>query len=537
MSQFQYDVLVVGSGIAGLTFALKMAAAGRKVCILTKKDRAESNTNYAQGGIAAVTSSTDDFELHVQDTLNAGDGMCDESVVRTIVGDAPERIQELIRTGVEFSQLDDGRVSLHREGGHSKRRILHVQDITGKAIEEALLHAIENSPNITMLEHMLAVDLITSRKLALSGYRVPDTLNRIVGLYAYDVKEHRVHTYVAPVVMLSTGGVGQVYLYSTNPSIATGDGIAMAYRAGAEIRNMEFIQFHPTALFTHTEERFLVSEAVRGEGAILRNLDGEAFMVRYDERKDLAPRDIVARAIDSEMKKSGSPHVWLDITHRSEEELRHKFPSIFAACEKHGINMAQHYIPVVPAMHYLCGGVATNMNAETDIAGLYACGEVACTGLHGANRLASNSLLEAVVMAHRGSEAVNRYLETAPAAMDDLPPWVEGDIADSDERVVLTHNWSELKHAMWDYVGIVRTTKRLRRAQRRIKQLKTEIHEYYWNFKVEPALLELRNLIEVADMVISCAMQRQESRGLHFTLDYPRKAPTPVPTVVRRKMG
>ncbi|KAF0095219.1 MAG: L-aspartate oxidase [Puniceicoccaceae bacterium 5H] len=537
MSQAQYDVLVIGSGIAGLSFALKMAATGRKVCILTKKNRAESNTNYAQGGIAAVTSQTDDFELHVRDTLNAGDGMCDEDVVRRIVSDAPERIQELIQAGVAFSQLDDGRVSLHREGGHSKRRILHVQDITGKAIEQALLHAVEIQPNITLQEHMLAVDLITSRKLALSGYRVADTVNRVVGLYAYDVQQHRMDTFVAPVVMLSTGGVGQVYLYSTNPSIATGDGLAMAYRAGAEIRNMEFIQFHPTALFTHGEDRFLISEAVRGEGAILRNLDGEAFMERYDERKDLAPRDIVARAIDSEMKKSGAPHVWLDITNKPEAELREKFPSIFAACETNGINIAHDYIPVVPAMHYLCGGVATNMNAETDIPGLYACGEVSCTGLHGANRLASNSLLEAVVMAHRGAEAVDAYLQTAPEAMQDLPPWVEGDITNSDERVVLTHNWSELKHTMWDYVGIVRTSKRLRRAQRRVKQLKTEIHEYYWNFKVEPALLELRNLIEVADMIISCAMQRQESRGLHYTLDYPRKAPVAVPTVIRRKMG
>ncbi len=534
--QHSYDVLVVGSGIAGLSFALKVARKGYQVAILTKKHRAESNTNYAQGGIAAVTSQTDDVELHVRDTLDAGDGMCDEQVVRTIVSEAPMRIQELIDLGVEFSHLQDGRVSLHREGGHSKRRILHVKDITGKAIEDALLAAIEASPTIAMFEHTLAIDLITTRKIALAGYAVDSPDDRVVGLYALNPESRMVDVFEAPVVMLATGGVGQIYLYSTNPRIATGDGLAMAYRAGAEIHNLECIQFHPTALYSPDGERFLISEAVRGEGAILRNLDGDAFMPEYDDRKELAPRDIVARAIDSEMKKSGTPHVWLDITHRSEADLRERFPTIFDACIAKGINMSESYIPVVPAMHYLCGGVKTDLNASTDIPGLFACGEVACTGLHGANRLASNSLLEAVVLAHRSAEAVERLLRQHPRHFENLPEWVDGNLQDSDERVVISHNWEELKRAMWDYVGIVRTTKRLRRAQKRFKHLKREIEEYYWNFKVEPALLELRNLVEIADLVVLCALQRQESRGLHYTLDFPDKLPSPVDTVVRRKM-
>jgi L-aspartate oxidase len=532
-----FDVLVVGSGIAGLSFALKVAAAGHRVAILTKKHRAESNTNYAQGGIAAVTSSKDDFELHVRDTLTAGDGLCDEEVVRTIVGEGPARIQELIELGVAFSHLEDGRVSLHREGGHSQRRILHVKDVTGKAIEEALLAAIEQSPQITLLEHCLAIDLLTTRKLALGGFPVDGPLNRIAGLYAINPETHAVEVFEAPVVMLATGGVGQVYLYTTNPMIATGDGIAMAYRAGAEIRNLECIQFHPTALYSPEGDRFLISEAVRGEGALLRNLEGELFMERYDERRELAPRDIVARAIDNEMKKSGAPHVWLDITHRPEAELRELFPTIFAACARKGLNMARDRIPVVPAMHYLCGGVRTTLDAATDLPGLFACGEVACTGLHGANRLASNSLLEAVVLAHRGAEAVRAYLAGNPARHGELPPWVDGDLQEADERVVISHNWDELKRAMWDYVGIVRTTKRLRRAQTRIKHLKREIEEYYWNFKVEPSLLELRNLVEVADLIVLSALQRQESRGLHYTLDHPHKLPSPVHTMVRRKLG
>lgn len=525
-----FDVLIVGSGIAGLSFACKVAAHGHRVCILTKKERAESNTNYAQGGIAAVTSQTDDFELHVQDTLNAGDGLCDEEVVRSIIREAPERIQELIDLGVPFSHLEDGRVSLHKEGGHSKRRILHVKDLTGKAIETALLHAVESQERITLYEHVHAVDLITTRKLALGGHAVGNHPNRIVGLYGFDTKLGEVRTFSAPVVMLCTGGVGQVYLYTTNPPIATGDGIAMAFRAGAEIRNMECIQFHPTALFIGADDRFLVSEAVRGEGAILRNIEGEAFMERYDPRKDLAPRDIVARAIDSEMKKSGARHVWLDITHKSPAFIQERFPHIYAHCLDRGIDMSKDLLPVVPAMHYLCGGVHTNLKAEAGIPGLYACGEVACTGLHGANRLASNSLLEAVVMAHRGGLAVDEFLRSQAFPEIPLPEWVDGNLQDSDEGVILSHNWDELKRTLWDYVGIVRSTKRLNRAKTRIQNLKREIHEYYWNFKVEPRLLELRNLVDVAEMIIMCALERKESRGLHFTLDHPHQLPTAVDT-------
>lgn len=527
-----YDVLVVGSGIAGLSFARKVADLGHSVCILTKKERAESNTNYAQGGIAAVTSRTDDFELHVRDTLTAGDGLCNEAAVRTIVEEGPEQIQELARLGVDFSQLEDGRVSLHKEGGHSKRRILHVKDLTGKAIEEALLHAVETHPRITLLEHVHGIDLITNHKLARDADTHDETI--IHGLYGYDTRSRKVLTFGAPVVMLCTGGIGQVYLYSTNPGIATGDGIAMAFRAGAEVRNMEFIQFHPTALYTPTEDRFLISEAVRGEGAILRNLKGEAFMERYDPRKELAPRDVVARAIDSEMKISGSRHVWLDISHESEEQLRKRFPHIFEHCLSLGIDISRDPIPVVPAMHYLCGGIATNLDAETGLSGLFACGEVACTGLHGANRLASNSLLEAVVMAHRGASKVHQYLSGNPRRVPELPDWLDGDLHDSDERVILSHNLDELKRTLWDYVGIVRTTKRLERARARVRNLRQEIHDYYWNFKIESSLLELRNLVEVSQLIIECALQRKESRGLHYTLDYPDKVAGIRDSIIRR---
>lgn len=517
-----YDVIVVGSGIAGLSFALKVAEAGSRVAIITKKNSAESNTNYAQGGIAAVTSATDDVEMHVADTLDAGDGLCDEAAVRKILRDGPSSIEELIRRGVAFSQLEDGRVSLGKEGGHSKRRILHVQDVTGKAIEQALLHAISDSPRIDTLEHHFAVELITQSKLE-AARRRRGKPNRVLGLYVLNTETETVETFSAPVVLLATGGIGQVYQYTTNPPIATGDGIAMAFRAGVEVRNMEFIQFHPTAFFSPDGDRFLISEAVRGEGAILRNLEGEAFMQRYDRRKDLAPRDIVARAIDSEMKQSGARHVWLDTRDIGLRELHERFPNIYAHCERRGISPEKDMIPVVPAAHYLCGGVKTNLDSETSLPGLYACGEVACTGLHGANRLASNSLLEAVVMANRGAASVAAYLAAGEHARIALPDWKDGDVRDSDERVVLSHNWDELRRTLWDYVGIVRTTKRLKRASTRIQTLEREINEYYWNFKVDESLLELRNMILVARLIIECALQRKESRGLHYTLDYPDK--------------
>ena len=533
MSQ-SYDVIVIGSGIAGLSFALKVAEAGQRVAIITKKNSAESNTNYAQGGIAAVTSQTDDVEMHVADTLDAGDGLCDEAAVREILKDGASSIEELARRGVAFTQLEDGSVSLGKEGGHSKRRILHVKDVTGKAIENALLHGIATSPNIDTYEQHFAVELITAAKLGKQqGRTMPPGADRVLGLYALDTKTEQVETFESNVVMLATGGIGQVYQYTTNPFIATGDGIAMAYRAGVEVRNMEFIQFHPTAFYSRDSDRFLISEAVRGEGAILRNLKGEAFMERYDQRKDLAPRDIVARAIDSEMKQAGARHVWLDTRHISSEKLHNHFPNIYEHCAKQGIALEKDMIPVVPAAHYLCGGVKTNLSGETSLPGLYACGEVACTGLHGANRLASNSLLEAVVMATRGATAVGDYLSEATPAALLLPDWVDGDVRDSDERVVLLHNWDEVKRTMWDYVGIVRTTKRLERARTRVRNLDREINDYYWNFKVDENLLELRNMILVAALVVDCALQRKESRGLQYNLDYPEKGEALVDSKVR----
>jgi L-aspartate oxidase len=517
----RFDVLVVGSGIAGLSFALKVARQGRSVAILTKKNKADSNTNWAQGGIAVVTAQTDAFAKHVKDTLVAGDGLCTEKVVREIVREGPARVQELVDLGLTFSRDKSGAYDLGREGGHSERRILHVKDMTGKAIEDALLQAIANEPLVALFEHFFAIDVITRRR---PGGRRRVGPDRVEGLYALDVRDGRVVTFAAPVVMLASGGAGQVYLYSTNPDIATGDGIAMAYRAGVEVRNLEFIQFHPTTLYSPDNARFLISEAVRGEGAILRNLAGEAFMPAYHPQADLAPRDIVARAIDSEMKKSGAPHVWLDITHRTPAFLRNRFPQIDRICRQHGLNLAKDLIPVVPAAHYTCGGVATTLAAETSLPGLYACGEVACTGLHGANRLASNSLLEAVVMAHRGAASVQRYLEGLPAKRPSpLPEWVDLGGHDSDERVVVSHNWNELRHTMWDYVGIMRTTKRLERARSRIATLAREIHDYYWNFSVDPQLLELRNLTQVAELIVTCALQRRESRGLHAIADHPRR--------------
>ena len=534
-----YDVLVIGSGIAGLSFALKVAQQGRSVAILTKKNKADSNTNWAQGGIAVVTAETDDFAKHVADTLVAGDGLCDRKVVKQIITDGPARVRELIDLGLKFSRDDEGGYDLGREGGHSERRILHVKDMTGKAIESALIKAIAREPRIALFEHFFAIDVITAGKLARRQRKaLPADADRVVGVYALDVRDRRVVTFQAPVVMLSSGGAGQVYLYTTNPEIATGDGIAMAYRAGVEVRNMEFIQFHPTALYSLSGKRFLISEAVRGEGAILRNAEGEAFMPRYHPQADLAPRDIVARAIDAEMKRTGSPHVWLDITHRNSAFLRSRFPLIHKFCSDEGIDISKDKIPVVPAAHYTCGGVATTLAAETTLPGLYACGEVACTGLHGANRLASNSLLEAVVMAHRGAASVAAYLgrirkAAAPAAA--IPEWRDFGGGDLDERVVITHNWEELRRTMWDYVSIMRTTKRLERARTRIANLSREIQEYYANFSVDSRLLELRNMIQVAELIVACALQRHESRGLHAVAEFPAKLPRAADTSVRRK--
>ena len=518
----QFDFLVLGSGIAGLSYGLKIAPFGR-VAIITKKDRAESNTNYAQGDIAAVTSKEDSVQLHLRDTLEAGAGLCKETTVRTIVEEGPARIAELIELGMHFTEREIPRshgareLDLGKEGGHSKRRILHAKDITGREIERALLVAVAERPNIEIFENHLAIDLITSQKL---GY-VGD--NQCLGVYALDKQSGKVETFAAPVTMLATGGCGKVYLYTTNPDIATGDGVAMAWRAGAAIANMEFIQFHPTCLYHPRAKSFLISEAVRGEGGVLKTIDGVEFMDHAHPLKSLAPRDIVARAIDSEMKKSGADYVLLDITHKPARFIIDRFPNIYQTCLRYGIDITKEPIPVVPAAHYQCGGVLTNVDGETEITGLYAVGEVACTGLHGANRLASNSLLEALVCAHRAAQRVMAH-KPKPADFK-IPAWQSGNAHNPDEMVVVSHNWDEIRRVMWDYVGIVRTNKRLQRAQTRIANLQEEIQQYYWDFIVTNDLLELRNIATVAELIVASALRRPESRGLNYNLDYPTPNP------------
>ncbi len=516
----KFDYIIVGSGIAGLSFALKAATAG-SVAVVTKRAVQESNTHYAQGGVACVTSEEDSFELHVRDTLQAGAELCDESVVRQIVAEAPERIQELIDIGVHFDQRedDDGNkeLDLGREGGHSKRRILHARDITGREIERSLIAAVRAHKNIHLLEDHMAVDLITTAKL---GYV---TGNRCVGLYVLDEASGKVLTLRTDRVILATGGCGKVYLYTTNPAVATGDGVAMAWRAGATIANMEFVQFHPTCLYHPDAGSFLISEALRGEGGRLINAKGQPFTQKHHPLGDLAPRDIVARAIDAEMKKTGERCVFLDISHKSREFILERFPNIYEHCLAFGIDITQEPIPVVPAAHYQCGGVKASIDGRTSLVGLYVIGEAACTGLHGANRLASNSLLEGLVMAHRAHEALLRERPTSRVAdfTDDLPPWQESNVADVDELVVIYHNWDEIRRLMWDYVGIVRTDKRLHRAGTRLRNLQREVQEFYWNFKVTTDLLELRNLVTAASLIVDSALARKESRGLHYTLDYP----------------
>ncbi|HPN08770.1 MAG TPA: L-aspartate oxidase [Syntrophales bacterium] len=518
--EIQTDFLVLGSGIAGLSFAIKAAELGT-VAIVTKKETFESSTNYAQGGIAAVQDEEDSFASHIQDTLACGADLCQEDVVRFVVEEGPARIEELVHWGVQFTRREDSggcRYDLGREGGHSRRRVLHAKDLTGREIERALTEHVSRKKSVHIYENFIAIDLIMESFL--TGRKDP-AHNRCLGAYVLDFHNNRIHTFKSKYIILATGGCGKVYLVTTNPDIATGDGIAMAYRAGARIANMEFIQFHPTCLYHPDAKSFLISEAVRGEGAILRLKNGEPFMEKYHPMKSLAPRDVVAKAIDTELKKSGDDYVLLDITHRDRNFIRRRFPNIYEQCLLFGIDMAEDPIPVVPAAHYLCGGVQVNHHGETSIDRLYAFGEVSCTGLHGANRLASNSLLEAVVFAHR---AFVRLQSEFPLVKDEdiaIPPWDPREATESDESIVVSHNWDEIRRCMWHYVGIVRSDKRLERAHRRVELISWEIDDYYRNFVVTRDLLELRNIATVAAIIIRCARMRKESRGLHYNIDYP----------------
>ncbi|MBI1813673.1 MAG: L-aspartate oxidase [Deltaproteobacteria bacterium] len=511
------DFLVIGGGLAGLTFALEAAAHG-SVLVLTKTGMPESNTTHAQGGIASVWSPEDSFDEHIEDTMVAGAGLCHRDIVEIVVCEGPDRIRDLIARGIHFS-LRPGKedeYDLGREGGHSRRRVLHASDATGQEIMRALVEAVRRTPAITVLEDHIAIDLLIDAKSDPS-IGTPSCW----GVYALDKRTAEIKTLRARATVLATGGAGKVYLYTTNPDIATGDGVALAYRAGVPIANMEFIQFHPTCLFHPAAKSFLISEALRGEGAVLRRPDGVEFMKRYDARAELAPRDIVARAIDSEMKVYGFEHVYLDITHKGAAFVRERFPTIHARCLEFGIDITRDPIPVVPAAHYCCGGVLTDADGVTTVRRLYAAGEVAMTGLHGANRLASNSLLEAMVFGHRSARHAVALIAVDRATPPDRPAWNPGAATDSDESVVVTQNWDEIRRLMWNYVGIVRSNRRLARALKRITLLQEEIRQYYWDFKVTADLIELRNIALVAELIIIAAITRKESRGLHYTIDYP----------------
>jgi L-aspartate oxidase len=516
-----FDVLIVGSGLAGLSAALHLAATHR-VAILTKRSVSDGSSGWAQGGIAAVMDRSDSFEAHIDDTLVAGAGLSDPAATRFVVEHAPESVAWLRELGVPFSE-EDGHLHLTREGGHSARRIVHVTDATGAAVQQTLIQKVKQTPNVTVLEHHMLVDLITAAKL---GHDGP---NRCLGLYALDERTDQVETYRAPHTILATGGAGKVYLYTTNPDTATGDGIAAGWRAGCRVTNMEFIQFHPTCLYHPHVKNFLISEAVRGEGGRLLLPDGTRFMPNHDPRLELAPRDVVARAIDFEMKKHGLDCVLLDISHQPPEFVREHFPNIYARCLELGMDITRQPIPVVPAAHYTCGGIHTDLEGRTDIPGLHAIGETTYTGLHGANRLASNSLVECMVFAR---SAATDIIAMGMAAPPPLPAWDDSRVRDADEAVVISHNWDELRRFMWDYVGIVRTNKRLDRAAHRIKLLQEEIAEFYGAFHVTRDLLELRNLVTVADLIVRSAQARHESRGLHFSRDYPQLGEKAVPTVL-----
>jgi L-aspartate oxidase len=513
--EFKTDFLILGSGIAGLSLAIKASTLG-SVAIVTKKEKTESNTNYAQGGIAAVTDKTDSFDEHIQDTLICGAGLCKKDVVDFVVREAPPRIQELVDWGVNFtkSEIPPHLYDLGQEGGHHRRRVLHAKDLTGREIERALNEKVAALDNVQIYENHIGIDLILQKDA--SG----KTIN-CLGAYVLDINNGEIHTYRAKYTILSTGGAGKVYLITTNPDIATGDGIAMAYRAGAQIANMEFIQFHPTCLYHHDAKAFLISEAVRGEGGILRLKNGSTFMEKYHPMESLAPRDVVAKAIDTEIKQSGDEYVLLDITHRDRDFLINRFPNIYNKCLEYGIDITSQPIPIAPAAHYICGGVAVDHYGKTSIDNLFACGEVSCTGLHGANRLASNSLLEALVYSHRVYTKIAKSFRQTELSDVPIRPWDPGDTAESDDSIVVTNNWDEIRRCMWNYVGIVRSDKRLERAARRIDLIQKEIDEYYWNFKITKDLIELRNITTVAKLIVQSARTRKESRGLHYNIDYP----------------
>jgi len=524
----QFDVLIIGSGLAGLSLALRTAN-NKKICLVSKRTINDSASNWAQGGIAAVLNNEDSIEAHIQDTLTAGAGLCDIAVTKKVVEHGKETVEWLIEQGVSFTrEADDSGYHLTREGGHSQRRIIHSADATGHAVQVTLAEKVRRHPNITLLENHIAVDLITTQKVKTNDAALADN-NACLGAYVLDNTSGKVITIGAQNTVLATGGAGKVYLYTTNPDVSTGDGMAMAWRAGCRVANMEFIQFHPTCLFHPHAKSFLISEVVRGEGGILKLPDGTRFMPEHDARAELAPRDVVARAIDFEMKKRGLDCVYLDISHRSLEFIQEHFPNIYRRCLELGIDISKTPIPVVPAVHFMCGGVMTDDVGRTDIQHLYAIGETACTGLHGANRLASNSLLECLVF---GQSAAEDILSQKDISIPTLPYWDESRVTDADEEVLISHTWDELRRSMWNYVGIVRTDKRLSRALHRIHMLRDEVHEFYSNFKISNDLIELRNLLQVAELIVRSAMERKESRGLHYSKDHPNTDPDPIPTVL-----